>query len=187
MRAAFKKNLKELGWREQRMAGGGYLYMDFEDRVAIISPQIWRRSSDPDSFQIDINASLTTRRFKDYCSDILLPSENVGYSFFRHHPPLRLHVPEITKDVAFDASARVISWVKRLDLRECLKSNLSYPNEAAPLFTIYRFIALKMEGRGAELEKILVDVKTWNRQGFDPNITPERVERAIALDVSAGL
>lgn len=187
MRTAFNKYLKELGWREQRMVGGGYLYMILEDRMAIISPQIWQLSAEPDRFDIELNASLTTRRFQDYCNFILQPNEKGGFAFFRYSPPLRLEVPEINKDVAFDASARVISWVKGLDLQQCLKSNLSYPNEAAPVFSVYRFIALKMAGRGPELESILAGVKTWNQQGFNLNITPEIVERAIALDVSGGL
>ncbi len=187
MRTAFKKYLKDLGWREQRMVGGSYLYMDLPDRKAIILPQIWRHSVSPESFQIDVNANLTTQRFMEYCNFILRPTEKVGYSFFEHHPPLRLYVPEISKDVAADVSEKVVSWVNQLDLKECLRSNLAFPNEAAPLFSVYRFIALKMEGRGAELERILAGVKSWNRQGFDPNITPERVERAIALDVSGGL
>ena len=170
------------------MVGGGFLFMETEDRIAVIAPQIWRKAEGGTNvFQIDINAHVTTNKFLRYCDFILQSSEKGGYSFFRHHPPLRMYVPEISKEVAFDASARVIHWVKRLNLKDCLKTNLSYPNEAAPLFSVYRFIALKMEGRGAELESILSDVKTWNRAGFDPNITPERVQRAIELDVSEGL
>jgi hypothetical protein len=187
MRAEFKRFLRELGWREQRMRGGGYLFMSLEDRMALINPQIWRKSSEPDSFQIDLNVGLTTARFQDYCQYIFQYQERVNHAFFFHNPPLRLYVSEISKDVAFDASARVNSWVKRLDLIECLKTNLSYPNEAGPPYAVNRFIALKIFGRGAELEEILTGVKTWNRNGFNPNITPELVERAIALDVSAGL
>jgi hypothetical protein len=187
MRAEFKRFLRELGWREQRMRGGGYLYMSFEDRMTLINPQIWRKSSEPDSFQIDLNVALTTARFQDYCQYIFQYQEKVNHAFFRHNPPLRLYVPEISKDVAFDASARVISWVKRLDPMECLKTNLSYPNEAGPPYAVNRFIALKIFGRGAELEGVLAGVKTWDRNGFDPNITSDLVERAIALDVSAGL
>lgn len=187
MRAAFKKYLKELGWSEQRMIGGSYLYMEIEDRIAIVVPQIWRTASGADGYQIDLNASVTTHRFLDYCSFILQPTERSGYSFFRHHPPLRMYVQDISKEVAFDASAKVISWVKMLNLRDCLNTNISYPNEAAPLFSVYRFIALKLEGRESELMGIFEDLSTWNRGGFNRNITPELVERAIALDVSAGL
>ena len=188
MRATFKKFLKELGWREQRMPGGGYLYMDFEDRMGTIWPQIWQTSQRPDSFAIELNASVTTRRFQGYCRSVFQYKEKVSYSFFRlHYPPLRLQVPEISKEIAFDASASAVSWVKGLDLWKSLMTNLTYPNEAGPPYAVNRMIALKMAGREAELANILESLNTWDRQGFDPNVTPEIVKRVIALDVSAGL
>jgi hypothetical protein len=187
MRAEFKAFLKGLGWREKRMRGGGYLYKAFEDRVALINPQIWRKTSDPDLFQIDMNAGLTTARFQDYCQQVFQYPEARSHAMFRHKPPLRLYPQAISAEVAFDASARVITWVKGLDLIECLKSNLAYPNEAGPPYAVNRFIALKILGREDELESLLAALRHWNRPGFNPNLTPELVERVIALDVSAGL
>lgn len=100
---------------------------------------------------------------------------------------MRLLVPTTDQTTSFDASAKVITWGKRLDLLHCLRSNLSCPNEAAPLFTFYRLIALTFEGHEADLRKVLADVKTPSRQGYAPHIHPERVERAIALEISGGL
>jgi hypothetical protein len=161
--------------------------MEFPDRIITLHPQIWKTSVGPATYQIDLNPGLSTRRFQGYCNAILQPKDRHRFSFFRPHPPLRMFVNEISPDVAFDASAKAISWGKPLDLAACLRTNLSYPKEAAPLFTVYRMIALKMEGRGAELEAVLADLRTWSRQGYDPNIIEEQVERAVSLDVSAGL
>jgi hypothetical protein len=186
-RAQLKKFLREIGWREQRMSGGGYLFMEFDDRILTINPQVWGTYEGQDKLQIDLNAGVTTRRFQDYCSFVLEPKEKGGFAFFRPQPPIRMFVSEVSRDIAFDTSAKAISWVKRLDLWECLRTNLTYTNDAAPLFSIYRFIALRMEGRVSELERILSDLRKWDKGGFDPNVTAEEVERAIALDVSGGL
>jgi hypothetical protein len=161
--------------------------MELPDRIITLHPQIWKTSVGPAAYQIDLNPGLSTRRFQGYCNAILQPKDRHLLSFFRPHPPLRMFVDEINPDVAFDASAKVISWAKPLDLSTCLRFNLSYPKEAAPLFTVYRMIALKMEGRGNELEEIIADLRTWSRQGYNPNVTEEMVKRAIELDVSAGL
>jgi hypothetical protein len=184
-RAVFRRYFQELGWK--RTLGGTTLSMEFPDRIITLIPQIWRTSLGPAEVKIDLNPGLSTRRFSAYCTTILQPKDRTFYSFFRPRPPMRMFVDEISMNIAFDASAKVLSWAKPLNLATCLRTNLSYPKEAAPLFTVYRMIALKLEGRGAELDEIITDLRTWSRQGYDPNITEAHVQRAIDLDVSAGL
>lgn len=186
----FKKVLKDHGWKEKRMDGGGYLFTLLGPKTVTVDPLIRELPSRNDCrmWSLTIYCGVATPNFNWYCDQV----EGRSRPAFHHMlADLRMReqvaVDEWTEDLVLNFVDRILSRASSIDLEAEVTKFCEKPDHLGWDFTVNKFVSLRLRGKDLVLRKYLADMKSGQRPDLNPGVTAEMIERTLEIDVSGGL